>query len=299
LGRKSEVKTFYEGPPNYDNPKATNWVEYVPPSLPELKKARFEGAAIQVFKKLDETQTFGDVATYYTSFIKLQSPSLRTELQPVLEPFGVYFHEDYAYIYRPFTALYHGRDKIYSLSRIAESGEAREHLDLLCSFINDEIASTIEEAETLHNAGQITYTLLWTLFPAGELMIVKSKNCETGCRVVSYEYDQVAMGAREDCFRVRYKNVMFDGSRYGYLEHYTEQRSFTGKKPINELAGYPLDQAKDPAVLRKKLIQRGKRALDFQDVHCMWLRESESMKVPQAPSEKAQNLSWKIDVSQP
>ena len=58
-GMQLEAKVFYEDADDDDNkPK---WVEYVPTHLPAHTRRRFDGAAIQIFKRSDRDMVLNNV----------------------------------------------------------------------------------------------------------------------------------------------------------------------------------------------------------------------------------------------
>jgi hypothetical protein len=273
IGAIAEVKTFYEGPPLEDrDPKQINWVEWQPPTLPEAKKVKWEGYAIQIYKIQETNQTFGNVATFKVSFISLLSPHIKDQLKDLLEYHGVTWDSNKASINWPLEPLYFARENIAELSKTAKEEQVRAHLDQLYKVINDELGPTIDQVEDLEKSDQITHALVWTLFPKGTIVIVNRSgdvNPERAYRVLQ----STGSSFSNSCFDVKAEYVQFDGIRYRLEQKILCIPFFEGKKPINSLPYYPIYAATDPQLLREKLCARGRRTLDFQGIEYMQYRE--------------------------
>ena len=245
-----------------EDSKKPVWVEYAPPALTVPKKTKFEGAAIQIYKKPDSQPGYANVAEYRVSTLKLQSPFLRDALRPILEQHGLRFEEEHVSIHRPFQALFFERHRIQELTTEAEDPDAREHLELLCRIINEELGSVIDEYEELMTQGKITYDLLWTLFPPEALAIGKDGYHNQGYRIKSAAYDGKSL-------KLIAESVGFNGLQFGPVGWYHWQVEFEGSKTIVDLDIYPLSMALSPEALSDKLMKRGENVLRLQGIHYM------------------------------
>lgn len=279
------MKTFYEGPPLEDGPETqTNWVEWQPPTIPEAKKVKWEGYAIQIYKVPETNQSFGNVATFKVSFIYLLSPHIRDQLKDVLKFHGVTWDKDIASISWPLEPLYFAREKIAELSKVAKEEQVRAHLEQLCKVINDELGPTIDQVEDLEKNDEITHALVWTLFPKGTIVIKK----DTGNEKLQLAYRVVkSTGNRYSSshFDFKAEYIKFDGIRYRFESKTFYIPYFEGKKPINSLLFYPIDAATDAKLLKEQLCTRGRKALDFQGIEYMRYQElgEEEQEVPDDP----------------
>ena len=194
----------------------------------------------------------------------LLSPYIRAELKDVLEKYGVAFDVNHAKINWPLQPLYFARDKIAELAKTAKEEEARNHLELLCRVIDEELGTKLDEIEELENENQITHALIWTLFPKGTIVVTKENGIERGYRVLETHYNYNYQDFDMDC-----ESVRFDGVRFGYLTRKLHIRAFEGKKAITSLEAYPLGAADDPESIRKRWMDRGRQVLDLQSIHYM------------------------------
>ena len=258
---------------------------------------KFEGAAVQLYKVPDQTPNFANVAEYTASYIRLQSPFLRKELQPYLEKHDVIFQEEKADIHWPLSALFFERHHIQRLAQESKDNDTREHLELLCKVINNELGSTIDEAETLGEEGKITYDLLWTLFPAASLIISAAKPYHQGYRIhktPKYVISSTKI-PRYDRFSIDCQYIVFDGLQYGNLTLNFEIGRFSGKKSVKDLEVYPYTVDAAPETLYDRMSRRGERVLQYQDHHYMQSSASDTSKAESSYDEVVENL-WRSDV---
>ncbi|MCJ1354662.1 MAG: hypothetical protein MMC33_004651 [Icmadophila ericetorum] len=267
VGRSATTKVFYLNPD-----PGPQWVEYVPPPLPDSRTAASsEAAAIQVYKveKLDNLHE--PTGKYLAESIRIQSPFLCKELEPILQDYKIHKQNDYLLINWPHRPLYFERNRILKLALTVEDPHTREHLELLCKVINEELGDVIAEVhEMVTKEKEITHDLLWTLFPKDSLVVVNHVECTQGCRVEESKYlDPMEGNPGPRLFIVSVQRIDFDGFRYGYMQKTFEFPKFYGKKLIVDLAVYPYTARTDPEAFRTRLVERGRRLLGFQGVRHM------------------------------
>ena len=238
------------------------WVENAAPELTVPKKTRFEGAAIQIYKKAKSQPGFANFVEYEVSTLKLQSPFLRDTLRPILEKQGLRFEEEHVSIDRPFQALFFERHHIQELTTEAEDADTRQHLELLCSIINEELGSVIDEYEELMTQRKITYDLLWTIFPPEALAVAKDGYHTQGFRITRTSYKGRFFDLEVEC-------VSLNGLQFGLETLYFWIANFEGSKNIVDLEIYPLSMALSPEALRVKMTKRGENVLSLQGIHYM------------------------------
>jgi hypothetical protein len=267
FGRTSKVKTFFRDRDGED-PDTVAYTEHVPVLFPEPKKEKYDSVAIQKFTDRRRGIIFDRYPTLQTTHIKIQSPILCRELQPLLKPYDVDFEDGYAEIFAPFKPLFFARHEIYRRSRQFDEGtEEREHLDLLLNdVLNEDMWQLIKEVDDLENENKITWPLLWALFPNESVVIVREhEGHEQAYQILHTDYADD--NGTPLFFDIRCQYVHFNGLQFGLLEKDQTIPYFTGKKCITDLDVYPLRLAKQSSYLQQKLISRGKKVLDYQDVH--------------------------------
>lgn len=146
-----------------------------------------------------------------------------------------------------------------ALEKHIESGNAEliRDISVALEFVQDHFADTLSDLKSMHSYGEISFNVLWTMFPpntlaytrnliADEDRVVRVKNTE-----ISYKPD----GSRYLAIDCEY--AAFDGSGFGIAQQELEIPDYSGSRPITTLAVYPLSFYADGEELRSKLIARG------------------------------------------
>ncbi|KAK0641739.1 P-loop containing nucleoside triphosphate hydrolase protein [Cercophora newfieldiana] len=266
IGRSNSIQTFFEASGSTD-PDA-RWVEYAPPSLPQAKMIKREGAALQVYKRRRRESLGHD--GFYIYKVRIQSPFLRDALRDTLEIYGVTYdeHELYAQSYRPHRGLFFALDKVAELARTADSEITRNHCELLRSIIEDIFNDTFDRLEALEKEGKITFDLLWTLFPQRSIYVLQPQNSPPR----GYRVESITQDSEEMCLTS--EGIVFDGLRYGTVLYQTDVNFFEGSVDYADIPGLPyidLDRRDD---LRARLLKRARRALNMQTIAYMKTRGS-------------------------
>jgi hypothetical protein len=267
FGRKAQIKTFFRDHGAEDSGTLA-YTEHAPVQFSEPKKEKYEGFAIQKFTDKKIGIVFDRHPTLRTSHIKIQSPILCNILEPLLRPYDLNFMDGCVNILAPFEPLFFTRHDIHRKSLLYSEGtEEREHLDLLINdVLQKDLWQLIKEAEDLENENKTTWNLLWTLFPRGSIVIAKEHDgYEQAYQILDTEYKDEADSPL--FYDIRCQSIHFNGLQFGFQERYRTIPHFTGKKCITDLDVYPLRLAKQSEYLRKTLLERGKKVLDYQDVH--------------------------------
>lgn len=114
----------------------------------------------------------------------------------------------------------------------------------------------------LHSDKLITCKHLWTLFPKG--ILVYSRISGEDCILELVDAQTV-----KDKLLVECNEVQFNGSVFGLVKRTIAQPLFHGTRKINELEVYPLNFHSDAEALEKRLVERGRAVLEYQDItHC-------------------------------
>jgi hypothetical protein len=267
-GMKPETNTFYEDP---DSLRRPNWVPHTLPTLPETKRQKFKRYAILEFQDPSDEDLYGNVPVYKISHIKIQSPVLLKEIrakeaQPFFSPQDVNFSLDIAEIRAPLKPLFFGRDWLLKrLDEVTESGDllAKSHLAVFHSIIERQLGEVIQKAERLKETNEITFDLLWTLFPKGTLVKNWQYSTHCGYRVCCTHLDSCESYS---CFKVHCHYVSFDGNGFGYNEMTFHIDKFSDSRKILSLPVYPYIYDENPSACYKSFVERGKAILDMQGI---------------------------------
>lgn len=259
IGRTSSIQTFFEAADSKEDD--LKWVEHAPPTLPQAKKIKHEGAAVQIYKMKKPVSKREEFFVYR---ITLQSPYLRDALKDTLEKNGITYHDSIAAeSLMPHHGLFFSLEHIAQLAKTADDEITRSHCDILCSVIEEIFDDTLDELEKLDAEQKINYNLVWTLFPPGSVFGTQYySNPPFALKVKRSEHD-------DERLKLTLEFVVFDGYRYGTLESTLRVYPFDGTVPRNSIPELPyVDLSRNPEI-RARLIDRGKKALDLQTIRYM------------------------------
>ncbi len=270
FGRKAQVKTFFRDHDAEDS-GTLSYTEHAPVQFPEPKREKFEAFAIQKFTDKKRGIVFDRHPGLRTSHIKIQSPILCEILEPHLRLYDIDIMDGYVNIFAPFEPLFFARHEIHQKSLLCDE-ETRTHLDLLIKdVLQEDLYQIIKETEEHEKENKTTWNLLWTLFPHGSIVIAKEHDGhEQAYQVLETEYKQEADSPL--FYDIKCQFVYFNGLQFGFQERFCTIPHFTGKKSITDLDVYPLRLAKRSEYFRETLLERGKKVLDYQDVHHVQIR---------------------------
>lgn len=144
-----------------------------------------------------------------------------------------------------------------------EERKTFEQIQLALSVIQLEFAGESSTIKSLLAKGEISFSLLWALFPRNELIIGTDTLKQTIAYFVKFDTDFKDKNGRK-CFGLEACYVDHNGEEMGFVrkgwhELYIEE--FPGCKKISELPLYPLRYVKDDGVTRDVLLERGKKRM--------------------------------------
>ncbi|KAK3322969.1 hypothetical protein B0H66DRAFT_473807 [Apodospora peruviana] len=250
LGRSNAIQTFFEGPGFKESDE--KWAEHAPPSLPQAKKNKHEGAAVHVYKRRKPDQGHDG---FYIYKVRLQSPFLRDVLKETLETYGVTYHKNHGFAdsFMPHRALFFALDKVAELAKTAEDETTRNHCELLCSVIEEIFDDDFDTLETLEKEDKITFKFLWTMYPEKSIYVVPLD----GVPPRAFRVKRVVQ--TDSLMQLRTESIIFDGFRYGTVEYLDRCPRFEGAVPRHEIPGLRyMNLTKNPD-LRDRLYEQVRR----------------------------------------
>jgi hypothetical protein len=138
--------------------------------------------------------------------------------------------------------------------------------DALCvalQYIEEDYGPTIESLKSLTLHDEITFKLLWTLFPPNTHVYSKKNMLqeEQLFKVRSVFYQKRQDGS--EYFRLRLRAISHDGERLGWVDDKIDIDDFEGSKKVQECLCFPLSRHAEEDSVRARLLQRGKRFLEL------------------------------------
>ncbi|KAI1086946.1 P-loop containing nucleoside triphosphate hydrolase protein [Rostrohypoxylon terebratum] len=258
LGIKETVQRFYDNQGNSDSSPV--WNECAWPILTNPRDYKHESAALVVFNRLI-SELGPSRKEYQVSHIVIQSPLIRETLESTFVRYGLMYHRDKrARSVWPHKALFFSLGKIAEVARNSSDEQTRSHCSLLQKEIEKALQNVLEELRDLQRSKEITFELLWTLLPQGSVYASVMKGFWGAFRVKDYESDSNKGTLTSEM-------ICFDGFSYGTVKLVEDVPSFSGRVPTNEIPHLSYCDLSSEYGVREYLLKRGRRILEFQDVH--------------------------------
>ncbi|KAF2621652.1 P-loop containing nucleoside triphosphate hydrolase protein [Macroventuria anomochaeta] len=145
----------------------------------------------------------------------------------------------------------------------SEDRTTYDQIQLALRVVQNEFAREGPTIETLLAKGEITWTLLWALFPRNELIVDKDELKQTRAYFARYhdtfKDDQGDMVFGRDVCFVDDNGEKMGFVRKGYLALHIKE--FPGSQKIIELPFYPLRYVTDCQGTRSELLKRGRKRM--------------------------------------
>jgi hypothetical protein len=131
-------------------------------------------------------------------------------------------------------------------------------------FIQEDFGGLLQNLDSLLEKDEITFDLLWTIFPPKTLVIATNHELThqpQALNLTSGSYGKQENGARY--YQVSGNIITHDGEDFGYgsLDIIIDQ--FEGAKSLTALSVFPFKYHQDHESLRKDLIARGRKYLSL------------------------------------
>lgn len=165
--------------------------------------------------------------------------------------------------------LFYAKDALISRKAEEKLKEEPNH-DLIndigtaLRFIAEDFGSQIESLESLLKNGEITFDLLWAIFPPKVLVIAPTHslaNQPQALNLVSGTYGKRENGS--SYFGIYGRIIHHDGEDFGYGFIDIEIDEFVGATKVASLKALPLHFHSDRESVRNDLIARGKKYLSL------------------------------------
>ncbi|KAF1954563.1 P-loop containing nucleoside triphosphate hydrolase protein [Byssothecium circinans] len=146
-----------------------------------------------------------------------------------------------------------------------ESAKAKpdgELAGVLCAalqYFDEDFGSTLASLKSLTEQDEITFKLLWTLFPPETIVYTRSNMLQEDQLLIceSVEYKELKDGSKVlmmDC-----RLISHDGVVLGWLGDVIKIEEFEGAKKVQELKCFPFSRHAKQDEISARLLERGKR----------------------------------------
>jgi hypothetical protein len=166
--------------------------------------------------------------------------------------------------------LFHAREGLASRVNAEEAKETPnkalvDELGVALQYIAQDYESTQASLASLSEHEEVTFDLLWALFPPNTTVYTKSNLLREHqvCKLQKGEYGQLSSGARY--YELNLKYISHDGEKLGWAEKTLQIGSFDGAKKVFNLNVVPLDKLPSKDAVCAELRRRGKRYMELLD----------------------------------
>jgi hypothetical protein len=138
-----------------------------------------------------------------------------------------------------------------------------DDLSVTIQYIHDDFSSSIQSLASLTNAGEITFDLLWAIFPPKTIVFTKDNlmNEPHAMLLISNIYLKNDDGSKY--LSLKCKMLRHDGQDFGWAVDYLKIQDFDGAKKVTALPSFPLSAHPEEAAVRADLVKRGRRYIQL------------------------------------
>jgi len=166
--------------------------------------------------------------------------------------------------------LFHSREGLAERVQAEESKTAPnkalvDELGVALQYIAQDYASTQATLDSLSEHNEITFNLLWALFPPNVTVYTKSNLLREHqiLKLQRGEYGELPSGARYFSLDLRY--LSHDGEKLGWAEKNYRISQFDGARKVNNLSVVPLEHLPEKDAICAELKKRGRRYMELLD----------------------------------
>lgn len=139
---------------------------------------------------------------------------------------------------------------------------------MLVEYIDEDYAEIKKTLYPLIEAGNITFELAWALFKPGEIIVTSTYGQwdEPRCFKVEYAHKQATV-SRGEFYSLEGRYIENDGKTFGLGDFELDIDAFKGTRKISSLPAYPLKYHRDETAVRKQILERGRRFVEYKGMN--------------------------------
>ncbi|KAF2455506.1 hypothetical protein BDY21DRAFT_66848 [Lineolata rhizophorae] len=129
-------------------------------------------------------------------------------------------------------------------------------LDIAIEYTLEDFGSDMANLRSLSEHGEITYDLVWALFPPNAIVYTAANQLHQphALRFLKGEY----VGGEEPHYALECRMISHDGQDFGWATMDLKIRPFEGARKVYGLDAFPLESHPEAERVREMLIERGK-----------------------------------------
>ncbi len=165
-----------------------------------------------------------------------------------------------------------------------------DHLSTAIQFVYEDFGSRIADLESLLPHKEITFDLLWMLFPPRTLTFTERTLLEQPqiMKVTGTEYHQGNDGTWLCIYCLL---IAHDGENFGTSRQELRIPIFDGARQIEDLPSFPLSLHSQEKAVRDELMDRGRKFVTLLDPRCQEYSGAAAMEVDKFGQTKVQKFN--------
>lgn len=165
-----------------------------------------------------------------------------------------------------------------------------EHLSIAIQYVYEDFGGRIADLKSLLSHKEITYDLLWTIFPPRKLVFTRSTMLGQPqvIKVRETEYTNEQDGVY---FEVNCHSIAHDGQDFGTSRKRVQIPYFDGARKIEELPCFPLQFHSQEEAVRSELVDRGRTYVSLLDAKCQEYSGAAAMEIEKFGDNKIQKFN--------
>jgi hypothetical protein len=211
-----------------------------------------------------QTRHAGDTA-WKTYSIEINNPKICAFISKCLDDYpGEKFSKSKIILKPPYMALFHRFRQIQNTLGKEGNDELNSGCRLLFDILLEDWKPFSKDFEEFQSSGLITHQSVWTIFPPGELVVLKINNDVSIGRVCNIMTESVDVTV-----------IDYTGSKCGFTTAGRSFYYFKGLQKVIDLNVYPLRCDDNRPTIEKRLIERGRRFEALKGRHTKYFKGGE------------------------
>ncbi|THH06995.1 hypothetical protein EW146_g9450 [Bondarzewia mesenterica] len=249
-----------------------------PSSKEELEEGRYSGYAeyALILRRKVVPSRNSDIPTYVTKLI-VWSEHLRKAIRDVLKGVRkVSWNAVPLKVFNPqllLAFLPHFKNYLADASsKESPDDDVVTHVSFLIDFLETEYSTTVKKIHDLVSHGEITFDLLWAIFPPLSIVFT---SCPVTSEPRAVRLQDIRLRMNMDCsrywtLRCEYVDATEESaSQFGLASITLTIPEFDGVAKIVELSSFPFYLHPNVDNIRMKIVERGRKWVSFNGVHHM------------------------------
>jgi len=261
-GSKSESKDLYSVP-RTDDPTKFYWADEKPLDFGNAEKGKTkkirETFAVNLYHRFDE-----DTDEWVVSELRIHSRLIQTALEVVLEGYpGLTQHELKSFRPPFYPFIHRWQDLVAYMARPEIDLKSLEHLQLLRTVLEELLKDSFEKVREIESTNHVSFEDISLVYNPGTIVL----NHESDAAGIVRSCSLTMPSNTRPFYNINVDVVDWNGRQCGLLSQNWTVYYYAGLRSLTALEVSPLSALSDEAVVRQRLIQRGRTFESLRGQH--------------------------------